>query len=217
MPDGSLVSDMKILPGPPVTLLASTFGRSIYSIELPGAPATTLIDAHFDVDADAFAYADDAFRTTAQPAYASGARIATGGFSGGALRVALGGIDDAVITNMSGGWSRTFDLPRAGRLQVTLRMQVTQTSEYESNELSQGLVSIDGALVGTSPNDFVSQIAGDGNGGTPRTTGFQLVTLDLGVRAAGSHRLTLGGFNNQKTLNNESTEILIDDVSVTLE
>jgi photosystem II stability/assembly factor-like uncharacterized protein len=217
MPDGSLVSDMKILPGPPVTLLASTFGRSIYSIELPGAPAVAVIDAHFDVDADGFTYADDAFRATAQPAYASGARIATGGFAGGGLRVALGGIDDAVITNMSGGWSRTFDLPRAGRLQVTLRLQVTQTSEYESNELSQGLVSIDGTLVGVAPNDFVSQIAGDGNGGTPRTTGFQLVTLDLGTRAAGSHRLTLGGFNNQKTLNNESTEILIDDVSVTLQ
>jgi hypothetical protein len=63
----------------------------------------------------------------------------------------------------------------------------------------------------------VSQIAGDGNGGAPRTTGFQLVTLDLGTRAAGSHRLTLGGFNNQKTLNDESTEILIDDVVLTVQ
>jgi hypothetical protein len=217
MPDGSLVSDLTLLPGSPPTLLASTFGRSIYSMELPGAPVVTVIDAHFDVDADGFTYADDAFRATAQPAYASGTRIATGGFSGGALRVALGGIDNAVITNMSGGWSRTFDLARSGRLRVTLRMQVTQTSEYESNELSQALVSIDGALVGTAPNDFVAQVAGDGNGGTPRTTGFLLVTLDLGTRAAGSHQLTLGGFNNQKTLNNESTEILIDDVAVTLE
>ena len=57
----------------------------------------------------------------------------------------------------------------------------------------------------------------DGNGGAPRTTGFQLVTLDLGTRAAGSHKLTLGGFNNQKTLNNESTEVLIDDVVLTEE
>jgi photosystem II stability/assembly factor-like uncharacterized protein len=216
MPDGSLVSDMKLLSGTPPTLLASTFGRSIYSIELPAAPDVTVIDAHFDVDADGFSYADDAFRATAQPAYASGSRIATGGFSGGGLRVALGGIDDAVITNMSGGWSRTVDLPRSGRLRLSLRIQVTQTSEYESNELSQGLVSIDGTLVGTGANDFVAQVVGDGNGGAPRTTGFQPVTLDLGVRAAGSHRLTLGGFNNQKTLNNESTEVVIDDVVLTL-
>jgi hypothetical protein len=214
LPDAP-VSDLKFLPGPPATLYAATYGRSIHAIELLGAAATTVIDAHFDVDADGFTYADDAFRATAQPAYASGTRIATGGFSGGGLRVALGGIDNAVITSMSGGWSRTFDLPRSGRLQVSLRMQVTQSSEYEANELSQGLVSIDGALVGIAPNDFVSQIAGDGNGGTPRTTGFQLVTLDLGIRAAGSHRLTLGGFNNQKTLNDESTEVLIDDVLLT--
>ena len=215
MPDGAVVSNLKLLPGSPPTLLAATYGRSIFSIEVPSAPAVTVIDAHFDADADGFSYADDAFRGTAQPAYASGTQIATGGFTGGALRVALGGIDDAVITNMSGGWSRTFDLPRSGHLRVSLRMQVTQTSEYESNELSQGLVSIDGTLVGTGTNDFVSQIAGDGNGGAPRTTGFQLVTLDLGTRAAGSHRLTLGGFNNQKTFNNESTEILIDDVLLT--
>jgi hypothetical protein len=218
LPDAP-ISDLKFLPGPPATLYAATYGRSIYSIDVPDAPATTVtvIDAHFDVDADGFTYADDAFRATAQPAYASGTRIATGGFSGGALRVALGGIDNAVITNMSGGWSRTVALPRAGRLQLSVRLQVTQTSEYESNELSQGLVSIDGRLVGTGTNDFVSQIAGDGNGGTPRTTGFQLVALDLGVQAAGSHQLTLGGFNNQKTLNDESTEILIDDVVLTLQ
>ena len=88
-------------------VLAATYGRSIFSIELPAAPAVTVIDAHFDVDADGFTYADDAFRATAQPAYASGARIATGGFSGGALQVSLGGIDDASIQNMSGGWSRS--------------------------------------------------------------------------------------------------------------
>ena len=66
-----------------------------------------MIDAHFDTDADGFTYADDAFRGTAQPTYASGARIATGGFAGGGLQVSLVGIDDASIQNMSGGWSRS--------------------------------------------------------------------------------------------------------------
>jgi hypothetical protein len=92
---------------------------------------------------------------------------------------------------------------------------LTQSSEYESNELSQALVSIDGALAGTGLNDFVAQVAGDGNGGTPRTTDWQLITLDLGTRAAGTHVLRLGGFNNQKTLNDESTEVLIDDLVLT--
>jgi len=215
LPD-AVVSDLKFLPGPPATLYAATYGRSIFSLELPdGAPATAVIDAHFDSDADGFGYTDDGFRGTAQPAYASGTRLATGGFTGGALQVSLGGIDNAVITNMSGGWSRSFDLPHAGRVQLSLRVRLTQTSEYESNEQSQALVAIDGALVGTGLNDFVALVAGDGNGGTPRTSGWQLVTLDLGTRAAGSHVLRLGGFNNQKTLNDESTEVLIDDVLLT--
>jgi len=215
LPDAP-VSDLKFLPGPPAMLFAATYGRSIYSIQLPDTtPATTVLDAHFDVDADGFTYADDAFRGTAQPAYASGTRLATGGFTGGALQVSLGGIDNAVITNMSGGWSRSFALPSAGRVQLSLRVRLTQTSEYESNELSQALVSIDGALVGIAPNDFLAQIAGDGNGGNPVTTGWQLVTLDLGTRSAGNHVLRLGGFNNQKTFNNESTEVLIDDVLLT--
>lgn len=216
LPDAP-VSDLKVLAGPPATLYAATYGRSVYSIELPGAPATAVIDAHFDSDADGFSYADDGFRGTAQPAYASGTRLATGGFTGGALQVMLGGIDDAVITNMSGGWSHGFDLAQPGRVQLSLRFRLTQTSEYESNELSQALVSIDGALVGTGLNDFLAQIAGDGNGGNPRTTGWQLVTLDLGTRSAGSHVLRIGGFNNQKTLNNESTEVLIDDVLLTVQ
>jgi hypothetical protein len=215
LPDGVVVTDMKLLAGPPTTLLAATYGRSIYSIDLPAPGGTTVLEAHFEADADGFAYADDAFRGTAQPAYASGTRIASGGFTGGALQVSLGGIDNATVLNMSGGWSRTFDLPAAGHVQLALRIRVTQTPEYESDERSQGLVSIDGALVGTGLNDFVSQIAGDGNGGVARTTDWQLITLDLGTRTAGSHRLTVGGFNNQKTLSNEATEVLIDDVVVT--
>src|SRR6185436_322017 len=134
------------------------YGRSIFSIELPGAPATAVIDAHFDVDADGFAYTNDGFRGTAQPSYASGVRLATGGFTGGALQVSLGGIDSAVIQNMSGGWSSSFTLAAPGRVQLSLRIRVTQTSEYESDEQSQGLVSIDGALVGTGLNDFVAQV-----------------------------------------------------------
>jgi photosystem II stability/assembly factor-like uncharacterized protein len=38
LPDGVVVTDMKLLPGPPPTLLAATYGRSIFSIELPDLP-----------------------------------------------------------------------------------------------------------------------------------------------------------------------------------
>ena len=65
-----------------------------------------MLAASFDSGADGFAYADDAFRGTAQPDYASGAWIASGGHQGGALQVSLGGIDTEIVTGMSGGWSR---------------------------------------------------------------------------------------------------------------
>src|SRR6185503_14461791 len=35
LPDGVVVTDMKLLPGPPTTLLAATYGRSIFALELP--------------------------------------------------------------------------------------------------------------------------------------------------------------------------------------
>jgi photosystem II stability/assembly factor-like uncharacterized protein len=38
LPDGVVITDVKILPGPPPTLLAATYGRSIFSIELPEPP-----------------------------------------------------------------------------------------------------------------------------------------------------------------------------------
>ena len=46
------------------------------------------------------------------------------------------------------------------------------------------------------------------------TTGWRLVTLDLGTLAAGSHTLIVGGYNSKKTATDESTNLLIDDVTV---
>jgi hypothetical protein len=60
----------------------------------------------------------------------------------------------------------------------------------------------------------VAQVVGNGTGGSPRTTGYQTFQADLGTLAAGAHTLVLGAFNSQKTLANEATEALIDDVLV---
>jgi hypothetical protein len=38
LPEGVVITDMKIIPGPPATLYAATYGRSIFSIELPEPP-----------------------------------------------------------------------------------------------------------------------------------------------------------------------------------
>lgn len=68
----------------------------------------TIFEANFIADEDGFLYIDDVFRDTDNPGYASGLYNATGGFTGGGLQVTLGGLDDATISGMSGGWQGTF-------------------------------------------------------------------------------------------------------------
>ena len=52
-----------------------------------------MLSATFDAGYDGFTYQDDAFGTS-QPNYASGARVASGGYGGtGGLQVTLGGVD----------------------------------------------------------------------------------------------------------------------------
>jgi len=189
---------------------ANLSGRNFTATALP---ANVILEAHFNSGTDGFVYQDDTFRNTAQPAYATGARVTSGGVSGGALRVAVGGVDDADILGMSGGWLVTFDLATAQAVSVSFAYKLTQSADYESDERSEMLATLDGGLLGTG--GVVAQIVGNGNGGAPLTTGFQTFQAGLGTLAAGKHTLLLGGFNNQKTLNNESTEILIDDVVVT--
>lgn len=181
----------------------------------PGAAQTSLVvQARFTSDADGFTYADDVFRNTGQPNYASGTRIASGGFSGGAIRVNVGGVNTTTIQNMSGGWRRNFTTTASANVIVSFRFKLTQTAEYESDELSQLLVSVDGILRGYSPKDYAAQVVGNGNGGSSITTGWRLFHVNIGSLAAGGHSLVVGGFNNKKTYNNESTEIVIDDVLI---
>ncbi len=174
----------------------------------------TIISADFNANTNGFSYADNLFRGTNQGFYASGARVTTGGFTGGALQVTLGGQDTAIVNGMSGGWQTTFNLPAAATVRVTLRYNLTQSPHYESDEFSQSLLSIDGTLRGVT-SDYLAQIVGNGNGGANISTGWQQVTLNLGTLSAGTHTLRIGGYNNRKTWSDENSTILIDDVVVT--
>ena len=136
------------------------------------------------------------------------------GFTGGALQVLVGGVNNQTITGMSGGWTRTFTLSAPATLTLTFRYNMNAGSDYESDDLSQVLASLDGALKGVSPADYVAQVAGNGNGGAAIATGWQLVTIPLGTLPAGTHTLSLGGYNNKKNSKSEVTTILIDDVVV---
>jgi hypothetical protein len=198
----------------PATLAVTVNGANLSGRNFTAAPvpANILFEAHFGSGADGFTYADDAFRATAQPAYASGAWVASGGFSGGALRVALGGVNETDVVGMSGGFSVSFTLAEAQEVGLSFRHRLTQTADYESDERSEALASLDGVPLG--PGGVLAQVAGNGNGGSPVTTGFLLFQQSLGVLPAGAHTIVLGGFNSQKTTTSESTELLVDDVIV---
>jgi hypothetical protein len=174
----------------------------------------SIFTANFNSGQNNFTYLDNTFRGTTQGSYASGSRVSSGGFTGGALRVLLGGVNNNTITGMSGGWRRTFTLSAATSVTLTFRYKLTQSSEYENDEFSQVMASMDGVLYGTPPNDYVAQVTGDGNGGTTRTTNWQLFQVAVGTLPAGTHTLALGGYNNKKTTSTESTTILLDDVTV---
>ncbi|HEX9618597.1 MAG TPA: LamG domain-containing protein, partial [Polyangiaceae bacterium] len=157
------------------------------------------IDADFSAGADGFVYADDAFRGTSQPDYASGS------VTSGALQVNLGGVNETDVVNMSGGFSRSFTLSAPTAVTFNFGYTLSMTADYEPDECSEVLVSIDGTLYGSGADDFVARrcdVAGE-SGMFVRTTP---------VLPAGTHTITLGGFNTQKTTASEQTTIRIDDV-----
>ncbi len=168
--------------------------ESCFTCATDCAVCAPLIDEDFSADAGDFTYVDDTFRSTAAPTYASGTLIS------GALQVSLGGVNDDDIIGMSGGFRRAFSLGQAGPVDITVGYSLTSDAAYEDNECSQVLVAVDGRLYGNAGTDTVVEIcSGGGQSGT-----FIFTTESL---AAGSHTLTVGGYNNQKTELAELTTI----------
>ena len=131
------------------------------------------------------------------------------------MQVKLGGIDNLNIHGISGGWSRSFTLDSPQKVSVSFRFKLTQSAEYEGDEFSETLVAINDTVIGTEVNGTLVRIFGDGDGGMAQTTDWALVNLDLGSLAADEmHVLTIGAFNNKKTVDNELTELVIDDIVV---
>jgi len=171
-----------------------------------------IIEAHYDAGADGFTYADDMFRATAQPAMATGAYTGSGGFNGGGLQVLLGGVNGSNLQKISGGWQKSFNIGTPGPVSLQFRYKLSMINS-RTDRFGQVLVAVDGLLKGVSPNDYITQLAGTGNGGTS-TTGWQQITVDLGTLPTGAHTLALGGYLSRKSQNSEYADIYIDDVRV---
>ncbi|RPI52609.1 MAG: DUF11 domain-containing protein, partial [Acidobacteria bacterium] len=195
----------------------ATIRASHTSDPVPGNNSATdvdelpfIIEAHFDEGADGFVYADDLFKETEEPAFADGAYAAAGGFNGGGLHVALGFINGSNTSDMSGGFQRSFTLSGDGPATLSFRYKLSMI-DSRTDRYGEMLVSLDGVLMGVSPNNYITRLYGTGGGGTS-TTDWQVVTMDLGSLSAGTHVLSLGGFLKRKSRSSEGAEILLDDV-----
>jgi hypothetical protein len=188
-------------------LIAGTLGRGAWALNHPAFSAT-LFSSTFDALADGFKFVADAFGTN-QPAYAAGSRVNQSGFSGGGLRVVVGGVDDNDVLNMSGGWRRSFYLSSAQAVSVSFDFKMTQTPDYESDEFSEAVVRFDNQAI-----IEVVKITGDGSGGAPISTGPTSRVVDLGCLPAGTRTVTIGVRNNKKTQASQSTEMMIDNIKV---
>ena len=200
--------------GQALSLVLSLFSTGL----APGstASAETLLDARFDEGPEGFAYADDAFRDTRAPDYANGDWRPDASRSGGALAVVVGDRDGERIDGMSGAWTRRFRVSSdAAPLRVSIRYRLTQRSGFEADEYAQLIATIDGRpLAHYDTFDYVDQIAGDGDGGDDRSTGWRVFARTLTDVDAGEHLLAVGLYANKKTAQDESAELLIDEVRV---
>jgi hypothetical protein len=184
-----------------VTITPSATHYSDIDLTATSAPTTTnYINADFTSGANGFTFNDSA------GAYSYGEA------SAGELSLEVGGVDDSTQTNMEASWSTTFNVTSAGTGTLNLDYRMIFEAEYEADEYSEVIVKIDGNIVTLNGNNYVDHQVGDGNGGSEYDSGWQSVALDLGSLSTGNHTLELIGFNNQKTLSDEFTEVFFDNV-----
>ena len=117
---------------------------------------------------------------------------------------------------MTGAYQTTVTLVQESLLIVSFDYNLSQSPNYEPNEISQVLLSVgpvnNPTLKGRPFNEYVDQVVGDGEGGPDITTGWKSFTRNLGLLPPGTYQVRIGGRNNQKTNQNEFTTILLDNV-----
>ncbi len=142
----------------------------------------------FASGANGFNFVDD----SESPAYTNSS------VANGSLNIAVGGVDNADISDMQGAWARACESDSAGPTTIRINGVLSQSPEYESNEFSQIALRVNG-------NETVlATLTGDGNGGPTQTTGAQEFIVSAAL-TAGTNTIELVCFNNLKTFANEVT------------
>ncbi|WP_227421636.1 T1SS-143 repeat domain-containing protein [Pacificispira spongiicola] len=184
------------------------FGDEGPDMEDPiGDTASEPVEMSFDLTTPS--YSDDPLNE-----YSSGGDgYATGYVDGDDYVVKIGGVDDCNVCDMAGGYTTTFNVQDGatdGSLTFSYRMVFDK--EYESSEYGEVWVAIDGQKVMLNGNDYIEHV--DGSGSSDYDSGWQTVTIDLGDLSAGDHTITLGGYNNSKTQDEEQMTVRFTDIEV---
>jgi len=162
-----------------------------------GPIADCNVETNFSSGANGFSFIDD----PQSPAYTSSS------VSGGAVNVAVGGVDDADISNMEGLWRRQCQSDSTGQVTINVNGVLSQSSEYESNEFSQIALRINGN------STVLATMTGNGNGGPTQSTGAQQFTTTTTL-PAGTNTIELLCFNNLKTLSDEITNCSFTSIDI---
>ena len=169
-------------------------------------------------------YNDNTFR--ANPSYPDASRYASGEIENnsnrGVILVRLGGVDESDVDNISGGWSRVFELKRRSNITIAVVFQLQVAKEFARTEVSEVLCSLDGKLLRNGPDEFLAQLSGErnirmlqiGNADDYNYIGFKEVRLSVTNVTAGNHTLVVGGHLTRKTYSDERTIIRFDTVQV---
>ena len=172
-----------------------------------------------------FTSLDDPFFATNNPSFSSQSHAPTSGFSSsGALRLQLGNVSFGASNQaVSGGWRKSFTLEKAATVSLTFRHRLISGQDYDGGEYQEALCDVDGTLYGSttapSTHPSVAFLVGNGNGGSPQDSGWQLSSFDIPL-AAGEHTLTLGAYGSVGSAGllgsaQESFEAFFDDVALT--
>jgi hypothetical protein len=130
--------------------------------------------------------------------------------------VKLGGIDDANVNGISGGWSRDFYLDKTNNLTISIVFQLEVARAFEATEISEVLCSLDGNIVKNGAVEYLARLSGDGDLPGFKKTDFSRVNLTATNIAAGNHTLVVGGYLTRKTYRDEVSFIRFDEVQVQL-